>query len=71
MIEAVIDLDGVEMFRVELKHLRGFRSGGVEHIVKPVFVMPTRRTDMNPHHLMDRSAPETCATDPTPLPTHA
>src|SRR6185436_5741162 len=37
MIEAVVDLDGIEVLRVEVKHSRGRGSGGIKHVVEPVF----------------------------------
>jgi hypothetical protein len=40
MIEAVIDFDGVEVLRVELKHLATARAWRIENAVQPMFVVP-------------------------------
>ena len=49
MIEAVVNLDGIEVLRVELKHLGRWHVCRIEDAAEPVFVMPTRCTDMNFH----------------------
>ena len=49
VIEAVIDLDGIEVTRVELKQVRAGRAGRIKHAAQPMFVMPTGSADEDLH----------------------
>src|SRR5688500_11205702 len=49
MIEAVVDLNGVEVLRVKLKHARRWRARGVKHVVEPMFVVPAGCADVDLH----------------------
>ena len=49
VIEAVIDFDGVEVPRVELKHLVAASAGRIENALQPMFVVPPRSADIKLH----------------------
>ncbi len=49
-IEAVVDLDRVEVFREKLKHLRTGSPGRIKH-VHPLFVVPTGSADKEFHFI--------------------
>src|SRR5688500_7646884 len=50
MIEAVVDLDGVEVLRVKLEHARRWCARGIKHVVEPMFVVPAGCADVDLHY---------------------